>query len=65
MVYIYSFILFILLIFGKQTDMTCEAALVKLGWLLAKYPDNPNKVRSMMVRFIFFLFIFHNNFITT
>ena len=54
MVYIYSFILFFLLIFGKQTDMTCEAALVKLGWLLAKYPDNPNKVRSMMVRFIFF-----------
>ena len=27
-------------------DMTCEAALVKLGWLLAKYPDNPEIVRS-------------------
>ena len=29
-------------------DMTCEAALVKLGWLLARYPGNPTKVRKMM-----------------
>jgi 60kDa lysophospholipase len=30
-------------------DMTCEAALVKLGWLLANYPNNPKKVREMMM----------------
>ena len=31
-------------------DMTCEAALVKLGWLLAKYPDNPERVRKLIQR---------------
>jgi 60kDa lysophospholipase len=31
-------------------DMTCEAALVKLGWLLAKYPGKPARVRKLMQR---------------
>ena len=30
--------------------MTCEAALIKLGWLLARHPDNPNLVRSLLPR---------------
>ena len=30
-------------------DMTCEAALVKLGWLLGRYPDQPEKVRKMIL----------------
>jgi lysophospholipase len=29
-------------------DMTCEAALVKLGFLLGRYPGQPDKVREMM-----------------
>ena len=29
-------------------DMTCEAALVKLGWLLAKYPNDVDTVRRFM-----------------
>ena len=29
-------------------DMTCEAALIKLGWLLSRYPGDPMQVRKMM-----------------
>ena len=29
-------------------DMTCEAALVKLGWLLGQYPGNPERVRELL-----------------
>lgn len=29
-------------------DMTCEAALTKLGWLLGKYPNNVSIVRKLM-----------------